>query len=685
MRALLALLLTLPLCAQEAAKPAGAAKPEETKQEAAKPAGEAKPEETKKEGAAPAAAAASPVPAAESSISGSVDFGYRWVSTAGNLPTYRSIVNLGEGLKLFGADLTFQDPKKRLFDRLDVRANNWGGDPYNTVQVSARKTGVYDFRADYRNIVYYNFLPSFADPSAALGVFLNQRSYDIHRRTTDIHLDLRPGKSIIPYLAYGRGWNSGSGITTFVSNGNEYPVRNQVRDALDNYRGGVRLEMKRWHATIEQGGTVLRDDQSVYTADRNLGNRSTLYFDQQLFLTNLQQAYGVRGHSIYTKALASASPLSWVNLYGQYIYSRPQNDIHYSQNNAGNFAVINPLLFYTAQQDLFSGVAKMPHTSANVGAELRPFKRLRILESWMTDRLHNNTFGALTDQLINKTTITTSVPLALGDNLVMNYNQQQVDAFFDVTNKITLRGGHRFVWGDAVVPPSSLTPLGESGQERRQVGIGGLMFRAGGKLSATVDFEGSSASHSYFRTSLHNYQLLRARARYQAFTSLGFAADFSYLNNENPETATAVSYKFLNRNTTFSAFWTPAGGKRISVIAEYTRSSLRSDIGFLDPGLLSPQRSFYRDNAHTGDLMADFTLPSYGGGLAPKLSFGGAFFKSAGSRPTSYYQPVGRFSVPLQKHVAVVAEWRYYGYNELFYQYEAFRAHLFTTGLRLTR
>src|ERR1035441_3184986 len=71
------------------------------------------------------AIAASPVPASgEQWITGSVDLGYRWVGEAGNLPTYRSTVNLGSGPKLTGLDFTITDPKHRLFDRIDARANS---------------------------------------------------------------------------------------------------------------------------------------------------------------------------------------------------------------------------------------------------------------------------------------------------------------------------------------------------------------------------------------------------------------------------------------------------------------------------------------------------------------------------------------------------------------------------------
>jgi hypothetical protein len=57
--------------------------------------------------------------------------------------------------------------------------------------------------------------------------------------------------------------------------------------------------------------------------------------------------------------------------------------------------------------------------------------------------------------------------------------------------------------------------------------------------------------------------------------------------------------------------------------------------------------------------------------------------KSSGSRPTNFYQPVGRFLVPLHRAFEWYAEWRHYGYSEPFYAYEGFRTHHFITGFRL--
>ena len=174
--------------------------------------------------------------------------------------------------------------------------------------MNARKDRIYDFSADYRNMAYFNALPSFANPMLGRGVLFSERSFDIRRRLGSMQLDFRPGSTIIPYAAYERSSGSGRGVTTFVSDANEYPVPNLIRDSNDMYRGGVRLQFRRFHVTGEIGGTVFKDDQQVFGGTgTNPGNRETPFLGQKLFLTNLQQSYGVRGSGIFTKLLFTAN------------------------------------------------------------------------------------------------------------------------------------------------------------------------------------------------------------------------------------------------------------------------------------------------------------------------------------------------------------------------------------------
>jgi hypothetical protein len=194
--------------------------------------------------------------------------------------------------------------------------------------------------------------------------------------------------------------------------------------------------------------------------------------------------------------------------------------------------------------------------------------------------------------------------------------------------------------------------------------------------------EGASSSGVYFRTSLYDYQKVRAQVHYQPLPSLSVSGDFMLLNNQNP--LAGLNYEYSMHQESLSLYWAPRASKFFDIQGTYSRSNFKSNIGYLEPEDLSAQVSRYRDNSHTASALIDLAWPR-SKRLTPKLAAGGSFFLSSGSRPSSYYQPVAKLSVPLGSHVSWFTEWRYYGYGEAFYLYEGFRTHLVQTGVRLTR
>jgi hypothetical protein len=308
---------------------------------------------------------------------------------------------------------------------------------------------------------------------------------------------------------------------------------------------------------------------------------------------------------------------------------------------------------------------------------------VRILDSWLTDRLHNagSSVSTLTSVGIGLTQQTASL---LASSLASSYNQNEINLLFEATHKLTFRTGYRYVWGssrDGVLPLEGLAAP-EGVTLRRKVGIGGITYHPNSKLSVSGDMEIARSTDVYFRTSLFNYEKGRARARYQLSNTLSFSADFSALNNQNP--TPGIHYDFHAYQESLALLWSPQTGKWFDVQGSYTRSDLRSNLSFLSPQDLQPQRSDYRENGHTGTALMNVNLPKYSK-LAPKLTAGGSFYVSSGSRPTRYYQPLAKLWLPVSKHAGVFAQWQYYGYGEAFYLYEGFRTHLFTAGLRLSR
>ncbi len=618
------------------------------------------------------------MPSTEPLLTGWIDLGYRWdTGVGGSFDTYRSIINLGSGPKLLGTDFTLADPKHRFFDTIQVRADTWGDEPSSAVHLEAKKSGVYDFNADYRDFAYYNFLPSYADPLLSSGVVLDEQSFDTRRKIAALSLDIRPGHWWTPYFGWDHDSSSGTGATVFVSDGNNYPVPNTLRDSTDLYRGGVRFEKPHFHVTLEEGGTAFKSDQSLYQnpGSTNYGNFSGPIFGQTLDLTSLLATYGIGGSSAYSKALLTANPTSWLDIYGQFLYSQPATNVQYQQTDAGNLYLQSQILFYSSEQNLTNAAAEQPHTSGSLGAEIRPTKRLRIVESWLTDRLHDAGSAESTQSLLLASVLATT--------LASNYSQEAVDVFYQATQKLTLRGGYRYVWGDAsyaFLPPAGLASSAEE-QLRQNIGVGSATFRPSQKISITGEVEGASSSGVYFRTSLYNYQKVRAQVHYQPLPSLSVSADFTLLNNQNPLAGT--NYDYSSSQESLSLYWAPKSSKIFDIQGTYSRSDLRSNIDYLDPGTLSQQVSRYRDNAHTGTALIDLTWP-HGKRFTPKLAAGGSFFISSGSAPTSYYQPQAKLWLPLGKHMSWFSEWRYYGYGEAFLLYEGFRTHLVTTGVRFT-
>jgi hypothetical protein len=677
MKKLLFILGSLPLLAQQPPAPVPAATPAP----ASAPAPAAQP--------APAASttsdAPSPAPSTEPVFTGWIDLGYRWdTGIGGSLDTYRSIINLGSGPKFLGTDFTLADPKHRWFDTIQVRADTWGDEPSSSVHLEAKKSGVYDFNADYRDFAYFNFLPTYADPLFSQGIVLDEQSFDTRRKIAALSLDIRPGHWWVPYFGWDHDSSSGAGETVFVTDGNNYPVPNTLRDSTDLYRAGVRFEKPHFHVTLEEGGTVFKSDQSLYQnpGSTNYGNFSSPIFGQTLDLTSLLAAYGIGGSSAYSKALLTASPTSWLDIYGQFLYSQPNTNVNYQQTDAGNLYLQSQILFYSSEQQVINAAAEQPHTTGSLGAEIRPFKRVRIVENWLTDRLHDAGSSASLDTLL-VTGSSLGLSSLIASTLVSNYSQEAVDVFFDGSSKLTLRGGYRYVWGDALyafLPPAGLASSAQE-QLRQNIGVGSVTYRPAQKISVTGEIEGASSSGVYFRTSLYDYQKVRAQVHYQPLQSLSVSADFTLLNNQNPLAGT--NYDYSSSQESLSLYWAPRASKIFDIQGTYSRSDLKSNIGYLDPGDLSQQVSRYRDNANTGTALIDLAWP-HGKRFAPKLAAGGSFFISTGSLPTSYYQPQAKLWVPLSKRVSWFSEWRYYGYGEVFNLYEGFRTHLVTTGIRFT-
>jgi len=648
--------MPLALLAAQEPKPAEETKKEEAKQEEAPPAGEKK-------------------------WDGWVEAGARWRSdVAGSMDAYRSIVNLSEGFRLPSMDVSYRGGGK-LLKTMRLSAGNWG-DPFNTARLELSDEKYYRYASKYSNLLYYNYLPSFANPAAPGGY--SQRAFDTQMRNFDHDLTILPNERFTPYLRIARNWSDGRGITPLVVQGNEYPLRTNLDWRQQDIAGGIRMNFTRSHLTIEHGSTDFSDAQSIFSTETMRGNRGTVpVLGQLLSLTNGSQIYGVDGSSRITKVLFTAHPYDWVDLYGQVLYANPKTVANFNQSLAGNlYSTLPGILFYSSGKDTVYGDARRPHTTGSFGMELRPVSRLRVRETFETDRIKTDTTGALESAFLKDTALAATIKASYADRLETSLHRQTVEALYDFSRKFTLRGGYRYEWGDALIRAGSLSITGpqERLELRRQIGLAGFVARPWSKFTVNASAEVSNGQKTYYRTSLQDYYRLKINGRYELRPDLMVTLNYNRMENQNPAEGVNYDYKFQNASAGLQ--YMPGGGKWLTVIADYTRSTVRSDIGYLILFPYQQAQSLYRDNAHTAMLLADITLPG-SGVFKPKLTFGGSYVTTEGSRPSRFYQPQGRITLPLHRNVQFFSEWRGYGYNQPFtYSYETFRTNMIMTGIK---
>ena len=615
---------------------------------------------------------------------GSAEFGYRSLLTrSDNLESYRTIVNLGEGPKLFDAGWRLVPAKSKLIDEASLLLRNWGGEPYSTLRAEVRKSNRYNFLADYRDYAHYNYLPSFANPLLGTGSPLNQNAFDSRLRSTDLRLDLLPSARFSPFFAYSRNSEQGNGVWLFSRQGNEYAVPSLLDYANNHYLGGLSIRLRKLNATVEQGGAKFRDDQASGESTLNPGNLTRPFLGRNLRLTNLTEQYRVRGDSTYSRGSVAANPAAWINLGASFTYTNPDVDITYENKSQGTFVIPQTLMDASSGMDRFSGTARMPRPSGTFRGEIRPWRRLRIVEAWSTDRFHDTATAQLLSQYLTGASATASFASAGTDRLTTNDSRQQIDVFFDLTTSLTVRGGHRYQWGDASVRASNLAAAPTAaGRLSRHAGMAGLNYRVASLLRLNADYERATTERAHFRSSLRDYQKLRMQANFSPKANSPWRAAFGYqwMDNRNPDRS--VRWDFESRAATASLEWLPNSGKRYSAVADYTRSSMHSRIDILVPSALTGQRSDFREAGHSGSLLLRWE-PGGGQRHQPGLHLGGTLYINNGSRPTRYYMPQARITFPLAKAVSANAEWRWYSLAESLYRFETFGSHQLLVSLTI--
>ena len=184
-----------------------------------------------------------------------------------------------------------------------------------------RKRGLYDFTGDYRNIAYFNALPSFANPVAPLG--FDQQSFDTRKRIGTSTCNFSPASTSC------RTWCSNGTRTTATESRpgcrtatTNIPSRSCCATAPTTIAAVSGSNTTAGTSPLEQGGTTYKNDDQASFNGVNYGDRTTPLLGSTLGAQHPDAGlWRSAARSLYTKVLGTASPFSWMDLYGQYLCS----------------------------------------------------------------------------------------------------------------------------------------------------------------------------------------------------------------------------------------------------------------------------------------------------------------------------------------------------------------------------
>jgi hypothetical protein len=211
-------------------------------------------------------------------VQGSASVGYRVTDVSGRPEKYRELFNLSDGLRLVDFNLFAQArPGASSFaDTFAVSASGLGGDPDSAIQLTARKQGRYDFRADWRRSAYVWDQSDAALPDGFNGLTASHRWDTVHTfGTADLLLHvtdhLRAG------FDFGRTSRSGMTVTTrsldyfgapdawgSFTRANPYLMAAPLDEDTNRYTAGFDYTRARWTLHYHAGYQTFTD---AVTAD----------------------------------------------------------------------------------------------------------------------------------------------------------------------------------------------------------------------------------------------------------------------------------------------------------------------------------------------------------------------------------------------------------------------------------
>jgi hypothetical protein len=262
-------------------------------------------------------------------FTGNFSIGYRSVDTDGALSKYKEDINLTDGVRLFNFNLHYSPGEKlqNLFDSLDLRMYNLGGDPFETFSLSVQKYGAYTFQYDRKKSTYF-----YEDMFEAGGSLYDLHSFDFDRISDSGSLKVTLHKNADVYFNFDKYTKEGESITTFDLNRIEFEFDKPIREESKSIAVGVDLHMKGYSLLAEGKWMEYSNDNSLFLPGFEDGGDSARYpCSMSMFVLN--QPYDFKTNTYTVKI--NANPITDLLVSGSAQFNTQDMNLRFSESADG--------------------------------------------------------------------------------------------------------------------------------------------------------------------------------------------------------------------------------------------------------------------------------------------------------------------------------------------------------------
>ena len=269
---------------------------------------------------------------AQGKFTGDFLFSFRAVDTSGPGADfkYKEDVNLRRGPRLTRFNLSYQPDKglKSIFDRLDIRVLNLGGDPYETISVGLQKYGRYRMQFDRRKSSY--FYHDLAQTDS--GALFDLHTFDFDRVHDSGTAKVHVAKNVDLFFDFNRYTKKGLSTTTLDVSRVEFEFERPVQEDSREVAVGIDARFDRASLVLEEKFLDYKNENSYFLPGYADGGPDAGY-PSSLNYFFMNQPYDLSGHRHSLRFNARPVDGLLISASGQ-VFNLDQ-DLSYSESASG--------------------------------------------------------------------------------------------------------------------------------------------------------------------------------------------------------------------------------------------------------------------------------------------------------------------------------------------------------------